>query len=171
MRGARRAFASRANGRLGNRSRTAAGKARQAGAVRRHGLSLQVALDEALAPDVDRLAREIAASLTRSAKGTVNPADAAHHALACRVAEAMLDVRRVRLAKRPLVAALEADPADADALRKLERLDRYERRAVSRRKFATRDFAAAIAGVDPALPLRMEKFRIRRRLPDFGRMT
>jgi hypothetical protein len=167
MSGARRAFASRANGWLaGIRPRTAAGKAHHPGPARRHGLSLAVALDEALAPDVDKLAREIAASVTGG------PVDAARHALACRVAEAMLDVRRVRLAKRPLVAALEADPADAAALKRLERLGRYERRAVSRRRFATRDFAAAVAGIDPALPLRKRQFRIRPpRVSNFGRLT
>jgi hypothetical protein len=167
MKSARRAFASRANGWLaGIRPRSAAGEARLPGPARRHGLSLAVALDEALAPEIDKLARDIAVSV---AGGAV---DAARHALACRVAEAMLDVRRVRLAKRPHVAALEADPADDVALKRLERLDRYERRAASRRKFAMRDFAAAIAGIDPAVPLRMRQFRIRPpRVSNFGRLT
>jgi hypothetical protein len=168
MKGARRAFASRANGRLAGirPPRSAAGTARLPGPARRHGLSVAVALDEALAPEVDKLAREIAVSVTGGA------VDAARHALACRMAEAMLDVRRVRLAKRPYVAALEADPADDVALKRLERLDRYERRAASRRKFAMRDFAAAIAGIDPALPLRKRQFRIRPpRVSNFGRLT
>jgi hypothetical protein len=165
MRGARRAFANRANGRLSKGPRTMAGKARHADAIRRHGLCLPVALDDALAPEVDRLARDIAESVAGG------PVDAARHALACRVAEATIDLYRVRLAKRPLSAALDANPANGAALAALARLDRYERRTMSRRKFAMRDFAAAIAGADPARPLRTRQFRIRARVSTFGNVT
>ena len=49
----------------------------------------------------------------------------------------MIDLRRVRTAKLPLVAALHADPTNARRpLRELARLDRYERRALSRRDTA-----------------------------------
>ena len=164
MRGARKAFASRANGRLGGAATTAAGKARQAEAARRHGLALPVLLDAALAPEVDALAREIAVSVVG------RPVDDGRHALACRIAEAMIDLHRVRRAKRPLSAALDADPGSAATLKALARLDRYERRALSRRKFASREFLAAIAGADPAEPLRKGLFWTRRRkpVPDFG---
>ena len=163
MRGARRAFASRANGRLGGAATTASDKARRAAAARRHGLALPVLRDPALAPEVDALAREIA----RSVVG--RPVDDARHALACRIAEAIIDLHRVRRAKRPLSAALEADPSSTAALKALARLDRYERRALSRRKFASREFLAAIAGADPAEPLRKGRFWIRRRrVQDFG---
>ena len=165
MTSARKAFANRVNGRLSRGPRTAAGKALHAAAVRRHGLSLPVLLDATLAPEVDTLAREIAAS----APGGV--VDDARLALAARVAEAMLDLYRVRLAKRPLAIALDADPGDMATLKALARLDRYERRVLSRRKFAIREFAAAIAGSDPARPRRMRRFRIRARVANFGRMT
>ena len=165
MTSARKAFANRANGRRGNAARSAAGKARQVEAARRHGLALPVLLDPALAPEVDALAREIAVSVVG------RPVDETRHALACRIAEAMIDLHRVRRAKRPLSAALDADPGSAATLKALARLDRYERRALSRRKFASREFLAAIAGADPAEPLRLRRFRIRRRVSNFGNVT
>jgi hypothetical protein len=169
MSGARRAFASRANGRLGNAKRTAAGKARQAAAARCHGLSLPVLLDAALAPEIDTLARAIVA--TSPGVPGDHPHDDARLALACRVAEAMIDLRRVRLAKRPLSIALDADPGNMATLEAFARLDRYEARALSRRKFAIRAFAAAIAGSDPARPLRLRRFRIRAPRANFGSVT
>jgi hypothetical protein len=108
--------------------------------ARRHGLAVPVLADPALAPEVDALAREIETSVAGKAL------DPAGHALACRIAEAMIDLRRVRTAALPLTAEVHADPRNARALRDLARLGRYERRAQSRRNSAIRAF---VAGLDP----------------------
>ena len=124
-------------------ARSAAGKAIAARNGRRHGLTLPVRDEPSLAREVVELARRIETSATG---GT---ADAAGHTLACRIAEAMIDLARVRLAKAPLVAALHADPPDCATLVQLWRLDRYERYALGRRKRAIREFHAAV------MPLRV----------------
>jgi hypothetical protein len=133
-----RLLASRRNARASTGPKTSAGMARASRNARRHGFTLPVLAEPSLAAEVDDLAREI----VRSILGETH--EAADHALACRIAETMIDLRRVRLAKLPLVAALQADPANARrTLRELARLDRYERRALWRRKTAIRAFTAA----------------------------
>src|ERR1051325_6928450 len=137
-----RQLASRRNARKSTGPRTASGKARVSRNARRHGFTLPVLADPTPAPEVDALARHI----ERSVAG--RELDASGHALACRIAEAMIDLRRVRLVKLPLVAALHADPTQARRpLIELARLDRYERYALFRRKTAIREFGAAVRRV------------------------
>ena len=134
-----RARASRRNAARSTGPRTAAGKAIVARNATKHGLSLPVLADPCVAPEVEALARTVETSVTGRAR------EAPAHALAARVAETMIDLDRVRDAKRPLVAALHADPRHAmKPLRELARLDRYERRALSRRRSAVRAFAAVV---------------------------
>jgi hypothetical protein len=134
-----RARASRANARKSTGPKSAAGKARVRRNGRRHGLTVSVLADEVLAGEVEDLARRIEVSETGAAL------DAKGHALACRIAEALIDLCRVRTVKLPLVAELAADPRNAARpLKALARLDRYERLALWRRKIAVRAFDAAI---------------------------
>jgi hypothetical protein len=126
-----RARASRLNARKSTGPKTLAGKVISARNSRQHGLSLPLLLDPGIAPEVEALARRITQSVVGS------DADPRHHELACRVAEAQLDLVRIRRARLPLAAALETDP---NALEQMVRLGRYEKRALSRRKFALRAF-------------------------------
>ncbi len=132
----------RANRRNALRStgpRSLAGKFIAARNSRRHGLTLPVLGDPSLTAEVIALAREIETTTIG------HEADSAGHMLACRIAEAMVDLGRVRLAKLPIVAALHADACDLPTLMRLSRLDRYERQALGRRKRAIREFIPTMA--------------------------
>ena len=173
----RKIKANRANARASNGPKTAKGRARAARNAFRHGLSLPICSDPALSEAVEALAREIA--------GT--DANAETQELARRIAEAQVDLRRVRYARHQLLSDGLSNPyyeSSASAREKvrflchllrpnapdipmaaLERyltstpqgphklativseeakqliaLDRYERRALSRRKNAIRAF-------------------------------
>ncbi len=149
---ARWRYANRVNARASTGPKTAAGKAKVACNALRHGLSLPVLSNPALAPEVEDLARTIAQSVTGQAL------DGHRHDLACRIAEAVVDLRRVHLAKAPVLAELEADPKSAGKrLTELVRLDRYEARALSRRRIAIRAFAKEVMPLRIAKALRQNK--------------
>jgi hypothetical protein len=128
--------ANQRNARKSTGPRTRAGKATVARNALRHGLTLPVLADPTLAPEVVDVARAVEQSVIGA------EADETGHDLACRIAEAMIDLRRVRLAKLPLVTRLDANPCDREAVMELSRLDRYEGRAFARRNRAIRVFVA-----------------------------
>jgi hypothetical protein len=108
----------------------------------RHGLSLPVFADPALA-------REIAELAERLADGCAVPQP---RELAIRVAAAQVDIKRVRHARnalftrRPVGASATESRSDGlrDEIPELVALDRYERQAMWRRKLAIRAWQAAL---------------------------
>jgi hypothetical protein len=149
---ARWRYTNQVNARASTGPRTAAGKAQVARNALRHGLSLPVTSDPELAPEVAEVARTIAQSVAGQSL------DGERHLLACRVAETTIDLRRVRLAKLPLAAEAAADPKNCrKPVKQLFRLERYESRALSRRKLAIRAFAEAVMPLRVAKALRQNK--------------
>src|SRR5262245_18665176 len=179
--------ASRANARASTGPKTAQGRARSARNAHRHGLSLPVLADPVLSEEVEALACEIAGA----------DASPEIQELARRIAEAQIDLRRVRCARHQIISRALGDPNYdslanekkrsaiamrmflirdrtgrvprifraakrrflwsrpegpqkfttilSDMSKRLAAVDRYERRALARRKFAIRAFDAARA--------------------------
>ena len=127
MTSARKVHANRLNARASTGPRTSTGKARASQNARRHGLELSARYDPSRSGEVDALAREIAGA----------DAAAERLALACAIAAAQIDLVRARRARRDLFPETLREP---DATVRLAAMDRYERRALSRRKLAIRDF-------------------------------
>jgi hypothetical protein len=135
--------ANRANARHSTGPKSPAGKARSAVNARRHGLATSVRSDPALAATIDTLAQVIVGI----------EANAENIALARKIVEAQIDVVRVQQIRREVLgAAIQFAPGSASVRETVTNsnlattmaaLDHYERRTLSRRKTAIRNFDVA----------------------------
>jgi hypothetical protein len=128
MTSARKIAANRQNARASTGPKSAAGKARSARNAHRHGLSIAIWRDPSLTADAEALAREIAGV----------GASPELLELARRVSEAQIDIIRVRKARQDSIQPVFSDAVWLDTT--FKSIDRYVRRALSRRKFAIRNF-------------------------------
>jgi hypothetical protein len=152
-----RANSNRRNARRSTGPKSAAGKAKVAKNALRHGLAVPARLDSALSQEIEELAELIAGR------------NVAPYLLNCaqRVAEAQIDLRRIRRVRLWAWSKVEtgelrqggASPEISEAssghdslgaaelntfAKQLLRLDGYERRALSRRKAAIREFESIV---------------------------
>ena len=134
----RQIAANRRNGSLGRGPKTSAGKARSSRNALKHGLSIPVSRDKTLRRQIMVLARILVQSEAGNVFGQARAA-----------AEAELELVRARavmeavLARAGNTAEWNGGPEQGTALihvlPKLQRLERYERRAFSQRRRALRD--------------------------------
>jgi hypothetical protein len=126
--------ANQSNAKKSTGPRSKAGRAVSRRNARRHGLAVAIRNDPFFRDDIEKLARVIAG-------GAQNVSVHAHEA-----AEAELDLLRIRKFRTWLFETFYfADAARPDGLselnEKLAKLERYERRAFSRRKQALRSMS------------------------------
>ena len=130
--------ANRANARASTGPKTAAGRRRSARNALRHGLALPVYADPVLVEEVETLARDIAGA----------SADPEIMELARRVAEAQIDICRVRSVRHHLLSDKLLDPY-------------YETRAARRENVS---ILGRLLSAAPAAPLSMVAGLLRPRL-------
>ena len=123
---ARQIAANRANAKRGTGPKTLAGKQRSSRNALRHGLSRARLLDPADEAALARLVDAIVSDNQHAGSGGT----------ARQIGEAQLGLQRVRDVRNAFMMQLAQNPQDARLARDLLRLERYERRALTRRRKA-----------------------------------
>ena len=134
--------ASRQNAKRSTGPRTTRGRAHASRNALRHGLAVSIASDPQMSAEAKRLSRMIV--------GTDDDPERLYYARIA--AEAEIEILRIRKVRTQLIdsqARRSEDSSDStiqtvlDALPQLVKIDRYERRALSRRKRAIRQLSSA----------------------------
>ncbi len=123
---ARQIAANRANAQKSTGPKTAAGRARSSRNALRHGLSAQLPPDPASEAQIEALTQAIIGDST-----TPEAFEAARE-----IAEAHVELMRIRSIRAATAATLDLVAADPQALARLQALDRYERLAHTKRRRA-----------------------------------
>jgi hypothetical protein len=123
---AKQLAANRENAKRSTGPRTAAGKFTSSRNALRHGLSLPQEMDAETLAALEGLTSEIENDIDNGST------DAAEEAAA-----AVLDLTRIRQIRRAMLATMNLKTATLEQLRRLMALDRYERRAMTRRRRAS----------------------------------
>jgi hypothetical protein len=119
--------ANRENAKRSAGPKTAAGRARSSRNALRHGLSLPLTLNKEMAAKAGLIRTSL---VSEQASPTQVVA-------AIEFAQAQLDLLRIRAVRGKMMAELDSMSGDLTHLRRLAALDRYERRALSRRCHAS----------------------------------
>jgi hypothetical protein len=119
--------ANRANAKKSTGPKTAAGRLKSSRNAFRHGLSLPLRFDMVSSAKADAITRAL----------TSNQADEERLAAATEVAQAQLELLRVRAVRTELMAEVDLASGDLRHPRRLAALDRYERLAATRRRRAS----------------------------------
>ena len=137
----RQIAANRRNGSLGRGPKTSAGKARSSRNALKHGLSIPVKRDKTLRRQIAVLARILAQSEAGNVFGQARAAAEAELELVR--ARAVMEAVLTRAGIAGITAEWNGGPEQGTALihvlPKLQKLERYERRAFSKRRRALRD--------------------------------
>jgi hypothetical protein len=119
--------ANRKNAQKSTGPKSAAGRLKSSRNAYRHGLSLPLHLDHATTAKADAIARALAQ----------DQADEEKLAAAADVAQAQLELLRIRAARAELMAVVDLASGSLSDLKRLAALDRYERLAATKRRRAS----------------------------------